>query len=108
MNISDEIKGTIALFVLTAWFLVYGVSFSEAVVSFQNVIEPPDESIEQSLSLDMDQKTDVTTVTPKSIRLANVDVVTNLQISITLLDSAEYYTPPCGPKLFKLLSTYRL
>jgi hypothetical protein len=76
MNISDQIKGTIALFVLTAWFLLYGVS----------------------LSLDMDQKTDVTPVVPKSIRLANVDVVTNLQTSISLLDFTEYCTPPCGPK----------
>jgi hypothetical protein len=105
-----QIKGTIALFVLTAWALLYGVSFSEAVESFQNTIEPPDENIEQALSLDVGQNTDITPIAPKFIGLPNVGEVNNLRTPIRPPDSAacQYHTTQCGPKLFKLLSIYRL
>ena len=110
MNTPDRMKRIIALCTLTAWVLLYGVSFSENVESLQSTLENTDQAIKLALSLDVDRATDESSVIPKSIGLMNVTVVNDLQTSVSLLDAVgcQHHVPPSGPKLFKLLSTYRL
>ena len=110
MNRASWIRGAVALFTLTAWFLVYGAYFFETVFPYHNVIEPSDESVERALSLDVGQTGDVPDVAPKSIQLANAGEADNIQASIGRFESTvcRHRTFPCAIKLFKLLSIYRL
>ena len=106
---SDLMKGTVSLFVMIAWFLVYGASFSEAIERFQKVIEAPDEPVEQALSIDVSPHVDVTVIL-ESIQIANVSLVNHHHASFIFVHSIDcrQHVPTCGPRLFKRLSIYRI
>ncbi len=113
MSMPDQLKRIIALCTVMAWVLLFGFSFSEEIESLQDTLESPDQNVEQALSLPMDQVIyvwDEFPEMPKSIGLMTVAVVNDLQTSISLHDSVslQHHRSPYRPKLFKLLSTYRL
>ena len=108
----DRMKRTIAVCTMIGWVFLFGFSFSEVLEAIDNKLECPEEElVETALSLLAEKTIFIWDEFPEiPTESMTVAAGNDLVISISLKDSGnlQHDGSPPGPKVFKLLSTYRL
>jgi hypothetical protein len=112
---SNRLKKAVALGMMTVWILLFGVCFSEEFGYFQDTPESADQTVEQSLSSPVDRivyTSDEWPERPASVGFTSAAPLMNHSQTARLtrlsLFVSEQQNSPGKPKLFQLLSTYRI
>ncbi len=110
----EWMKRITALSVATIWILLVGICFSEEFGYFQDTPENTDQSVEQILSTPLEPVvyiSDELPGIPTFTGFINATVADSLQTARfvnPMLFIRQRHSPQSGPKLFQLLSTYRI
>lgn len=111
---SDRKKKTVALCIVTAWVLLFGVCFSEEFGYLQDTPENANQTVEQALSIPVDRAVYISDELPgtppsKGFIIAALTIHPQAErLAFPILSISERHGPLHGPKLFQFLSTYRI
>lgn len=111
---SDRNKKTVALCIVTAWVLLFGVCFSEEFGYLQDTPENADQTVEQALSIPADRVASASGEVPEASKFTgfiNAAPIVSLQTAWSVDRMpliSQHHRPPGHTKLFQLLSTYRI
>ena len=110
----EWMKRITALSVVTIWIPLFGICFSEEFGYFQDTPENADQSVEQIFSSPLEPVVHISDELPGVSTFTgfiNATVVDFLQTARSvnpMLFNPQRHHPQSGPKLYQLLSTYRI